>query len=157
MVCRQISYNSNLFEDQIEADRNIPADLRTAKFFQSVSNTICDFLQVTIDCPSNHQSGFMPMLDVQVKMSEQNRVIYKFYKKPISSKKVILANSALPANVKRASLTEGALRRLRYTDRTLPWSEIADILSEYSNDLRLSGYNESFRSEIIQAALKGFK
>ena len=87
------------------------------------------------DSPSNHQSGFMPMLDVQVKVSEQNKVIYKFYKKPISSKKVILVNSALPANVKRASLTEGALRRLRYTDRTLPWPEIAEILSEYSNEM----------------------
>ena len=98
----------------------------------------------------------MPVLDIQMKM-QNNKVIYKFYKKPISSKKVILANSALPSSIKRASLTEGAIRRLRYTDRSLPWSMITEILSEYSNEMRLSGYNHKFRAEIISAALKGFR
>ena len=70
---------------------------------------------------------------------------------------MILSSSAFPPNVKRASLTEGAIRRLRYTDRTLPWQEAADILSEYSNELRISGYDHKFRAEIIQAALTGFQ
>ena len=145
-----------IVEDQIEHDMNVPADLRTARIFQAVSNSICEFLQVTIDCPSQHESGYMPVLDIQVKM-ENNKIKHKFYKKPIASKKVILANSALPGNVKRASLTEGALRRLRYTDRSLPWQEVADILSEYSNELRLSGYDHGFRAEIMEAALVGFR
>ena len=143
-------------EAQIEIDRDIPADLRTAKIFQQVSNSIYDFMQVTIDCPSQHQSGFMPVLDIQVKMNN-NKIIHKFYKKPFSSNKVIMAKSALPTNVKKASLTEGVIRRLRYTDRSLPWSEVAEILSIYSNELRLSGYDQNFRAEIIQAGLKGFR
>ena len=146
-----------IVEDQIEADLNVPADLRTATIFQTISNSICDFLQVTIDCPSQHESGFMPVLDIQIKIGPNNKIIHKFYKKPISTKKVILATSALPSNVKRASLTEGALRRLRYTDRSLPWNEVADILSEYSNELRLSGYDHKFRAEIMEAAVKGFR
>ena len=143
-------------EDQIENDMNVPADLRTAKIFQTISNSICDFLQVSIDCPSNHESGFQPVLDIQVKVIN-NKITHKFYKKPISTKKVILASSALPTNVKRASLTEGALRRLRYTDRSLPWEEVAGILSEYSNELRLSGYDHKFRAEIMNAALVGWR
>ena len=31
------------------------------------------------------------------------------------------------------------------------------ILSEYSNELRLSGYEHSFRAEVIEAAIKGFR
>ena len=71
---------------------------------------------------------------------KDNKVIYKFYKKPILSNKhkVILSNSTRPAHVKRASITEGAIRRLRYTRCSLPWSEVAEILSVYSNELRLS-------------------
>ena len=126
-------------EEQLMADRDIPADQRTAKIFQSVANSICDFMQVTFDCPSLHESGFMPLLDIQVCMKNRNKILYKFYKKPIATKKVILSNSALPKNVKRASLTEGAIRRLRHTDQSLPWSEVSAILSEYSNELRLSG------------------
>ena len=55
------------------------------------------------------------------------------------------------------TITEGAIRRLRYTDRSLPWSEVAEILSVYSNELRLSGYDENYRSEVMVAALKGFR
>ena len=102
-------------------------------------------MQVTTDCPSQHESGYLPVLDIQVKI-QNNKIVHKFYKKPISSNKVIMAKSALPTNVKRASLTEGVIRRLRYTDRSLPWSEVTEILSEYSNELRLSGYDENFRS-----------
>ena len=80
-------------DEQIEIDRHISADIRTAKFFQSVSNSIYEFMQVTIDCPSQHETGFMPLLDIQVKM-QQNRIIHKFYKKPISSNKVIMFDSA---------------------------------------------------------------
>ena len=67
-------------EDQIEADRNVPADLRTARIYQEVSNSIYQFMQVTTDCPSNHSSGYMPVLDIQVK-AQKNKIIYKFYKK----------------------------------------------------------------------------
>ena len=49
------------------------------------------------------------------------------------------------------------IRRLRYTDRSLPWSVKTKILSEYSNELRLSGYEHSFRAEVIEAAIKGFR
>ena len=143
-------------EDQLILDRDVPADIRTARVFQSIANSICDFLQVTVDSPSQHESGFMPVLDIAVKV-ENNKILYKFYKKPIASKKVILANSALPFNVKKASLTEGAIRRLRYTDRSLPWSVVTEILSEYSNEMRLSGYEHSFRAEVIQAGIKGFR
>ena len=150
--------NNEIIIDEalIETDREIPADQRTAKIFKEISNSIYNFMQVTTDCPSQHESGYLPVLDIQVKI-QNNKIVHKFYKKPISSNKVIMAKSALPTNVKRASLTEGVIRRLRYTDRSLPWSEVTEILSEYSNELRLSGYDENFRAEIIQAGLTGFR
>ena len=49
------------------------------------------------------------------------------------------------------------MRRLRLTDRSLPWSEVESILSEFSNLLRCSGYPASFRGEVIEAAIKGFR
>ena len=142
-------------EEEAETDSR-PADLRTAEIVRDLANNIFPFIKVTIDCPSMHESGFMPILDLQVRMVDK-KVQYKFYKKPISSKYVILAQSALPGGVKRATLTQDAVRRLRNTDRSLPWSVSADILSEYSNDLRRSGYSEKFRAEVITAAIRGFQ
>ena len=34
---------------------------------------------------------------------------------------------------------------------------MAEILSEYSNELRISGYDQNFRAQIIEAGLKGFR
>ena len=96
------------------------------------------------------------MLDVKTKVVN-NKIEYRFYKKPQSSRKPIVASSALPPNVKRATMTNECLRRLRNTSRELPWSVHADILSEFSNDLRIMGYDERFRAKVIQAALTGYK
>ena len=37
-----------------------------------------------------------------------------------------------------------------------PWSVHANILSQFSNDLRIMGYDERFRAKVIQAALTGY-
>ena len=100
-----------IIEEEIEADRLIPSDLRSARLVQSVANTISPFIKVTIDCPSQHpaEQGFMPILDVQAKMVN-DRVVYKFYKKKVSKQTVIHASSALPANTKRHALNQGLQR-----------------------------------------------
>ena len=63
----------------------------------------------------------------------------------------------IPPNVKRATMTNEVLRRLRNTRRDLPWPVFADTISEFSNDLRHMGYNEAFRGKVIQPALTGYK
>ena len=66
---------------------------------------------------------------------------------------VILESSAKPARIKRNSLIQKCFCRLRNTSRSLAWEVKADILSEFSNKLRVSGYKERYRLEVIQAAL----
>ena len=38
-----------VFDDQIEIDRDIPADQRAAKLFGQIGNTVSNFLKLTID------------------------------------------------------------------------------------------------------------
>ena len=59
----------------------------------------------------------------------------------------------MPARIKRNSLIQEGVRRLRNTSRSLAWEVKADILSEFSNKLRVSGYKERYRLEVIQASL----
>ena len=69
---------------QVEQDKNIPSDIRTSALVRDVGNSVCPcpFIQLTVDCPSLNQDrdGWMPILDIQVKMVD-NRIQYKFYKK----------------------------------------------------------------------------
>ena len=138
-----------IVEEEIENDQNVPADLRTARIMNDVGNSVCPFISVTVDCPSNHEDGYLPILDLKTRIIN-NEVEYRFFKKPSSSRITIMASSALPPNVKRATLTNEVLRRLRNTKRGLPFTE-------YSNDMKNMGYNESFRAKVIQAALTGYR
>ena len=49
------------------------------------------------------------------------------------------------------------IRRLRNTKRDLPWDVKSEILSEFSHKMKLSGYREKFRLEVIQAAVRGYR
>ena len=98
----------------------------------------------------------MPILDLQVQVSN-NEIIYKFYKKEVSHHLLMLERSALPAKMKRNSLVQEGMRRLRNTKRELDWSVKSEILSEFSFSLYMSGYSERFRLDIIQSAVIGYE
>ena len=145
-----------IIEELVGEDLEIPADQRTAKIYEEIANSVSSCVAVTTDCPSNNNSGFMPVLDIQMKVID-GKVVYKFYKKPMSNQRVILAESAVPMNVKRSTLAQEGIRRLRNTQRSLQWEVKADILSEFSQQMKISGYNERFRGEIIRSAVIGFE
>ena len=146
-----------IIDEEVENDHSIPADLRTARILKEVGNSVCPFIKVSVDCPSNHSDGFLPILDLKTRIVNKKIVDYRFFKKPTSNRMTIMASSALPPNVKRATMTNEVLRRLRNTKRGLPWSVFSDTISEFSNDLRNMGYTEGFRSTVVTAALTGYK
>ena len=88
----------------------------------------------------------MPILDLQIKV-EDGEIIYKFYKKSVSNKLTMVERSAMPMQIKRNSLVQEGIRRLRNTKK--------EIFSEYSFSLMLSGYSKEFRLNTIKAAAKG--
>ena len=114
-----------IIDEEVENDRSIPADLRTARILKEVGNSVCPFIKVSVDCPSNHSDGFLPILDLKTRI-ENNRVEYRFFKKTTANRMTIIASSALPPNVKRATMTNEVLRRLRNKEHGLPWSVFAD-------------------------------
>ena len=73
-------------EEEVEGDKLVASDVRTARVLNDIGNNIFNFLQFTIDCPSENNSGWMPLLATEVKVAEDNTIDYRFYEKPISSK-----------------------------------------------------------------------
>ena len=96
-----------------------------------------------------------------MKREEQNgllkpKINYSHYYKPVSNWQLMHAKSAMPASVKRTTLTQEGLRILRNTKLEIPWSEKAEMLSDFSARLRYSGYNQRFRQEVIESVLVGW-
>ena len=119
-----------IVEEEINNDLSVPGDVRTARILKEVGNSICPFINGSVDCPSNHSDGFLPILDLKTRIVNKKIVDYRFFKKPTSNRMTIMASSALPPNVKRTTMTNEVLRRLRNTKRGLPWSVFSDTISE---------------------------
>ena len=97
----------------------------------------------------------MPILDIQAKVVD-DKIRYKFFKKAVTTPYVILSNSALPTKIKRASLVQEAIRRLLNTSRYEDWNTKAEILTEFSYALMISGYSEKWRMDTIKSAINGY-
>ena len=59
----------------------------------------------------------------------------------------------MPERTKRSTLTQEAIRILRNTSSNVPWSRKAEILSDFSLRMKLSGYGEKYRETVILSAL----
>ena len=75
----------------------------------------------------------------------------------MSNGMLIHVRSAMSNTVKRTAITQYGLRILRNTKLDLEWKVVADMLSEFSERLRDSGYGKRFRVEIMKSILDGWK
>ena len=143
--------------DDISAEsRDRPADKRTAEIVKTIANTLCEFIQVEIDYPSAHEAIRMPILDLEVAVV-RGRIAYRHYRKIMANPVVIHQRSAMPQNVKRACLTNEVIRMMRNTSRDEDEEVRKFFLSDFSHRMRMSGYPEQFRREIIVAGVRGYE
>ena len=141
-------------EELVEEDRNKVKDEVTMKVFGDVANSIDPDIEVEIDFPSKHPSQMLAILDMEMGMLE-NKVQYKFYRKPMANKYTMMANSAVSDRVKRSTMTNEALRRLLSCSANLEECKKVEVMEDYARLLRRSGYSERFRHEVISDAIKG--
>ena len=132
-------------KDDILFLHHIPGDKRTALLIQDLANTICPFLQMEADYPSNHTSGWMPILDLQVKIAEDNSIDFAWYRKPMASQYSILNRSAMPASIKRLSLVQTGITMLRNTRRRLHPTHRVSLMERLAEIMMVSGYPEDYR------------
>jgi hypothetical protein len=81
-----------------------------------------------------------------------NRVMFSFYSKPMSTRFVIPERSAHPQKVKRTTLIQEGVRRLLNVSPDLPDEERQRVMKEYDLKMRYSGYSRNFRWNAIDAA-----
>ena len=65
--------------------------------------------------------------------------------------------SASAYQSKKASLSQECVRRLLNTADDRPQAELDDIMNQFQDKLRGSGYNKEQQKEIIEGGIKGYK
>ena len=138
---------------QEEASKGEAADVRSMAAIVAVANTLDPNLQFTSDCPSQHQDGKLPILDIQVWV-EDGKVRHTFYRKECASVQTILQASALSAGVKRATLFSEGMRRMSALDKWTTAEQRREVLEEFMDCIRVSGYNKEVRATILGGLLE---
>ena len=75
----------------------------------------------------------------------------------MSSKFVIMRNSAAPLNQKRTVLTQEGIRRLKNCKIELEWGQKAQHLSNLMQKMKNSGYDEKFWLEVLKSSINGYE
>ena len=149
---RLVNGKLSILEEEVEGDEQIPADLRTARLLKAIANTISPTIRMQEDVPSNHPSGKLPILDLEVWV-ERGIIMHQFYKKPMASRMVVQARSAFPTTRKKSILLEEGLRRLRNCSPGLGWKNKVYFLNRFSSDLKFSGHTVSFRRTLLKRVI----
>ena len=108
---------------------------------------------MTVDYPSKNPSGWMPILDLSVRMANDNSVDFKWYKKPVATDYSILNRSAMPAATKRITLVQMGVTMLRNTRQRLHQLLRIPLMEQLAEKMMMSGYPEDFRRGVIESAV----
>ena len=151
--------DGGIIHDPIGTDEEEEADKRTMNLIKQIGNDIHPSIQLEVDYPTKYPDGKMPILDLKVWIEQTergSRILHEFYMKPMATKTVINARSAMSWRVKRTVLTQEALRIMLNCSRDLPWRMVANHLTEFSARMQFSGYEQRFRAEVIKSAIHAY-
>ena len=84
---------------------------------------------------------------------ENRTIFHQFYKKPMSSRTLTMARSALPVSQKRSILVQEGLRRLANFSPELPWLLKVQAINLLCIDMHDSGHTERFRSTVVSRVI----
>ena len=129
----------------------------SAELVMELANTICPYLQMEVDFPSRSPTGWMPILNLQVRMADDNTVDFKWYGKPMSSPFSILNRSAMPPSVKRITLVQMGVTMLRNTRPELHNELRVSMMEQLATKMMISGYPADFRRGVIESAVKCYE
>ena len=138
---------------ELDQSNNTPHDLKTFQILKEIADSIDSDIQFEKDTPSMHPDNKLPCLDLKIWLvvdSPVPVVRHEFYKKPMSSKYLILSRSALSSSLKRSSLFQEGMRRLLNCSPGLEWEQNLEHLNQFSYSLMLSGYGQEYRYQLIK-------
>ena len=139
-----------------EMDAGMTGLQKTLEVFQMMMNDVCSFLKLTMESVDDY-GGRLPTLDLTIWVREDNKTMYLFYEKPMASNMVIQKKSAMPENMKIATLNQEVVRRMMNTSEELDMGERCQVLDNYCQKMSNSGYEVKQMRHIVIGGLTGYE
>ena len=147
----RLAWKEQWAEEEMEATDS--DEMRTMRLIQQAANEMVPWLEFTLDLPELHQSGKVPMLDVEVwvdrRQGREDVLMWDFYEKKSSSSRVLQASSAYTWRAKLVTMNMEMFRRHRNTCRQVTHARRVEVMGDFVKKLRKSGYGVSTVNNII--------
>ena len=88
-------------------------------------------------------------------MGQNNQIEFKFYEKPVCSKKTVQLKSAMAENPKLQILSNDLIRRLLNTSEELGVGARCTVVDQYAQKLLNSGFRREQTRKILLNGIKG--
>ena len=137
------------------SDQLIEDDAYTFGVLLDIANDLDSDIQMTCEVPSMHTDGRLPVLDLGLEIID-NKIKYFFYRKSVASPYSIMYESAVATRTKRDSLLQEGLRRLHHTCEDASEEDIRQVMGQYMNMLRISGYDTKYRYTLLNGIMKRY-
>ena len=83
---------------------------------------------------------------------------HHYFQKPMKRKQVIMKKSVMAQTQKMSILSNEAVRRLLNVNHSrMEMKEIAEVMEEYTEELKNSGYDQPESREIVTSGVVGWK
>ena len=137
-------------------DKNLSPMEVTKRILHGTMTGIDSFLEFTMETGEDFD-GWLPSLDTNLTVEENNIINYKFYEKPMSANTVLHARTAMSEDAKIRCLSNDLTRRMLTTSERVSNSVRREIVDEYAQKLLNSGYSREVTKRIVVAGLKGYE
>ena len=159
------------YKKEWELEEDYPDDKRSMNVMVHLANQIHPNLVMMGDCPSKHSTGRVPMLDLAIYMEVTDvdvntdigwfrvaveQVSYGFYKKPMASKLILRATTALPERNNHENAANELIRQINNTHRGMVNydNEKLKVVNAFIVILQISGYKEGFQHQTALSAYR---
>ena len=114
---------------------------------------VSEFLEFTMEAPEDFD-GWIPTLDTNLRVNEQNRILYKFFQKPMSANTVLHRKTVMSEISKIQCLSNDMTRRILTTSEMVDQGDRDDVVDHYGQMLVNSGDNQHLTRKVIMNRLK---
>ena len=138
-------------------DRDLSDVQRTKNAVGASLDGLVECLTFTVETCEDYDDGFLPTLDLNIKVDDDGEIVYKFYEKPTSSQVCLQADTAMAQNGLVQALVEDTKRRLYNTSSKIDMASKVEMLDKWAQKMVNSGHTQQAARRNILAGLKGWR
>ena len=98
-------------------------------------------LEFTMETEEDFSDGWLPTLDLKIRVNEKNLIMYCFFEKPTASQMCLQSDTALGQDSLVQSLVNDVIRRMTNTSELVELEERLAVVDNFGQKMLNSGHS----------------